>query len=142
MIIWDTGEYEVLPYPMEAPAGPETDDSRSEISDEGSVPASVPLEEQMSDSAKLQEAFQNVGSQFCKQRGYYSNTFIPGQNPTPITWNPSTKRLHDLPSHGQNNQYPETDPPRLKTAPTPPFHTYSTASALNLRLGTGFAATP
>ncbi|KAJ6044848.1 uncharacterized protein N7446_003042 [Penicillium canescens] len=59
MIIWDTGEYEVLPYPMEDPSAPETDDSRSEISDEGSVPASVSLEEQMSDSAKLQEAFQN-----------------------------------------------------------------------------------
>ncbi|KAJ5757945.1 uncharacterized protein N7511_006639 [Penicillium nucicola] len=59
MIIWDTGEYEVLPYPMEEPSGPETDDSRSELSDGGSVPASVPLEEQKSDSAKLQEAFQN-----------------------------------------------------------------------------------
>jgi hypothetical protein len=59
MIIWDTGEYEILPYPMEEPSGPDTDDSRSEIS-EGSVSASVPLEKQLSDSAKLHEAFQNV----------------------------------------------------------------------------------
>ncbi|OQD82717.1 hypothetical protein PENANT_c020G10126 [Penicillium antarcticum] len=59
MIIWDTGEYQVLPYPMEEPSGPETDDSRSEISDEGSVRPSVPLEKQISDSAKLHQAFQN-----------------------------------------------------------------------------------
>jgi hypothetical protein len=69
MIIWDTGEYEVLPYPMEGPSAPETDDSRSEISDEGSVPASVSLEQQMSDSAKLHEAFQNVCFNFANKVG-------------------------------------------------------------------------
>lgn len=55
MIIWDTGEYEILPYQMD-PSGPETDDSRSEVSEDGHVSP-----EPISDSAKLREAFQNVG---------------------------------------------------------------------------------
>lgn len=38
-------------------SGPETDDSRSEISEDSHVAP----EEQISDSAKLREAFQNVG---------------------------------------------------------------------------------
>ncbi|KAJ5788265.1 hypothetical protein N7457_003255 [Penicillium paradoxum] len=54
LIIWDTGEYEILPYQM-GPSGPETDDSRSEISQDSHVTA----EERISDSAKLREAFQN-----------------------------------------------------------------------------------
>ncbi|KAJ5373963.1 hypothetical protein N7517_005969 [Penicillium concentricum] len=54
LIIWDTGEYEILPYQMD-PSGPETDDSRSEISEDSQGPP----EEQISDSAKLREAFQN-----------------------------------------------------------------------------------
>ncbi|KAJ5206896.1 hypothetical protein N7472_003344 [Penicillium cf. griseofulvum] len=54
LIIWDTGEYEILPYQMD-PSGAETDDSRSEISED----SHGPLEEQISDSAKLREAFQN-----------------------------------------------------------------------------------
>ncbi|OQD64623.1 hypothetical protein PENPOL_c007G00012 [Penicillium polonicum] len=53
LIIWDTGEYEILPYQMD-PSGPETDDSRSEVSEDGHV-----LPEPVSDSAKLREAFQN-----------------------------------------------------------------------------------
>ncbi|KAJ5446389.1 hypothetical protein N7491_002471 [Penicillium cf. griseofulvum] len=55
LIIWDTGEYEILPYQMD-PSGAETDDSRSEISED----SHGPLEEQISDSAKLREAFQNT----------------------------------------------------------------------------------
>jgi hypothetical protein len=47
MIIWDTGEYEILPY---YPSGPETDDSHSDISESP----------EQSDSTKLQEAFKNV----------------------------------------------------------------------------------
>ncbi|KAJ5498121.1 hypothetical protein N7453_007172 [Penicillium expansum] len=50
LIIWDTGEYEILPYQMD-PSGPVTDDSRSD--------SHVSLEEPISDSAKLREAFQN-----------------------------------------------------------------------------------
>ncbi|KAJ5696618.1 hypothetical protein N7536_007030 [Penicillium majusculum] len=53
LIIWDTGEYEILPYQMD-PSGPETDDSRSEVSEDSHV-----LPEPISDSAKLREAFQN-----------------------------------------------------------------------------------
>ncbi|KAJ5142846.1 uncharacterized protein N7515_001633 [Penicillium bovifimosum] len=53
LIIWDTGEYEILPYQMD-PSGPETDDSRSESSQDSRVSP----EEQISDSAKLREAFQ------------------------------------------------------------------------------------
>ncbi|KAJ5170392.1 uncharacterized protein N7500_003175 [Penicillium coprophilum] len=55
LIIWDTGEYEILPYQMD-PSGPETDDSRSEISED----SHASLRDQLSDSAKLREAFQNV----------------------------------------------------------------------------------
>lgn len=54
MIIWDTGEYEVLPYYADKSL-PETDDSRSEDSDYARSPKDC-----ASDSAKLQEAFQNV----------------------------------------------------------------------------------
>ncbi|KAJ5617761.1 hypothetical protein N7537_002875 [Penicillium hordei] len=53
LIIWDTGEYEILPYQMD-PSGPETDDSRSEVSVDSHV-----LSEPVPDSAKLREAFQN-----------------------------------------------------------------------------------
>ncbi|OJJ41014.1 hypothetical protein ASPWEDRAFT_102577 [Aspergillus wentii DTO 134E9] len=50
MIIWDTGEYEILPYQIEHKQ-PDTDDSRSEVSD-------TPLDEK-TQSEKLWEAFQN-----------------------------------------------------------------------------------
>lgn len=52
MIIWDTGEYEILPYQMES-AMPETDDSQSSES-------SCPAREDKSESEKLWEAFRNV----------------------------------------------------------------------------------
>lgn len=54
MVIWDTGEYEVLPYQMESTM-PETDDSRSVSEDSDS-----PVQEHRSESEKLCEAFQNV----------------------------------------------------------------------------------
>ena len=54
MIIWDTGEYEILPY-HEEPSGPETDDSRSNASSDLSA-----SEDQASESEKLSQAFQNV----------------------------------------------------------------------------------
>ncbi|KAF7597230.1 hypothetical protein BBP40_008072 [Aspergillus hancockii] len=54
MIIWDTGEYEILPYQIQR-ALPETDDSRSDISADTSV---TPVDER-SDSEKLRQAFQN-----------------------------------------------------------------------------------
>lgn len=53
MVIWDTGEYEVLPYQMESTM-PETDDSRSVSEDSDS-----PVQEHRSESEKLCEAFQN-----------------------------------------------------------------------------------
>jgi hypothetical protein len=56
MIIWDTGEYEVLPYNMDQ-AEPETDDSRTDASDD---PVSFSPGEQVPDSVKLHEAFNNV----------------------------------------------------------------------------------
>ncbi|CAG8909402.1 unnamed protein product [Penicillium egyptiacum] len=54
LIIWDTGEYEILPYRMD-PSGPETDDARSEMSEDSQDLPKEPI----SDSAKLREAFQN-----------------------------------------------------------------------------------
>lgn len=58
MIIWDTGEYEILPYQMEsAMPETETDDSRSVSSE-----SSYPVQEQRSDSEKLKEGFRNVFS--------------------------------------------------------------------------------
>lgn len=54
MIIWDTGEYEVLPYQMES-SMPETDDSRSVCSE-----SDAPIQERKSESEKLWEAFHNV----------------------------------------------------------------------------------
>lgn len=60
MVIWDTGEYEVLPYQIES-SMPETDDSRSVSSE-----SDVPVQEHKSESEKLMEAFHNVGSShFC-----------------------------------------------------------------------------
>ncbi|KAJ6015512.1 hypothetical protein N7540_010103 [Penicillium herquei] len=53
MIIWDTGEYEVLPYEADT-SQPETDDSRSEISSR-----SVSPQERVTNSQKLQHAFSN-----------------------------------------------------------------------------------
>lgn len=58
MIVWDTGEYEILPYQMES-AMPETDHSQSSES-------SCPAREDKSESEKLWEAFQNV----CVRRKY------------------------------------------------------------------------
>lgn len=52
MIIWDTGEYEILPYQMESTmpeTETETDDSRSE-----------PAQEYRSENEKLIEAFRMV----------------------------------------------------------------------------------
>ena len=59
MIIWDTGEYEILPYLMES-AMTETDDSQSSQS-------SCPVREDRSESEKLWEAFQNV----CARRHHF-----------------------------------------------------------------------
>lgn len=56
MIIWDTGEYEILPYQMESTM-PETDDSRSVTSE-----SDGPAQEHKSESEKLWEAFHNVSS--------------------------------------------------------------------------------
>ncbi|KAJ5675571.1 hypothetical protein N7462_008468 [Penicillium macrosclerotiorum] len=53
MIIWDTGEYEILPYNAEY-SQPETDDSRSDVSDDSIEPGS-----RIPDSVKLREAFKN-----------------------------------------------------------------------------------
>ncbi|GAM43171.1 hypothetical protein TCE0_047f17761 [Talaromyces pinophilus] len=56
MIIWDTGEYEVLPY-YAAENPPETDDSASDISN---ISAGMAINHQRpSESEKLKEAFQN-----------------------------------------------------------------------------------
>ncbi|KAJ5734437.1 hypothetical protein N7493_003223 [Penicillium malachiteum] len=53
MIIWDTGEYEILPYEADT-SQPETDDSRSEKSSR-----SVSPQEGITNSEKLQHAFSN-----------------------------------------------------------------------------------
>ncbi|KAL1965880.1 hypothetical protein VTN77DRAFT_5013 [Rasamsonia byssochlamydoides] len=52
MIIWDTGEYSILPY-QPAPQLPETDESSSDSE------SSVRSHERPSESEKLREAFQN-----------------------------------------------------------------------------------
>lgn len=59
MVIWDTGEYEVLPYQMEL-SMLETDDSCSVSSD-----SDAPVQEHRSESEKLREAFQNVSLPSC-----------------------------------------------------------------------------
>lgn len=74
MIIWDTGEYEVLPYDADKSL-PETDDSRSEDSDDARS-----LKDLASESAKLQEAFRNVGID-SSLRGYSLLTLESAQNP-------------------------------------------------------------
>lgn len=56
MIIWDTGEYEILPYHI-ADSLPETDDSRSDSSEHGLSSSDI-----VSESAKLEEAFRNVSA--------------------------------------------------------------------------------
>lgn len=56
MIIWDTGEYEVLPF-RAIEKRPETDDSASDVSDVSTNMAAI---QQPSESEKLREAFQNV----------------------------------------------------------------------------------
>ncbi|KAI5268193.1 hypothetical protein E4T47_07815 [Aureobasidium subglaciale] len=52
LLIWDTGEYEVLPYQV-AEKGPETDDDASDVE------AEVEQDAQKTDSERLFEAFQN-----------------------------------------------------------------------------------
>lgn len=54
MIIWDTGEYSVLPYYPQT-REPETEDSLTDASELSSKSG-----EQLSESEKLREAFQNV----------------------------------------------------------------------------------
>ncbi|GAB1217733.1 hypothetical protein ATERTT37_006974 [Aspergillus terreus] len=53
LIIWDTGEYEILPYESQD-VPPETDDSRSDISSD----VSAALDDR-TDSEKLRHAFHN-----------------------------------------------------------------------------------
>ena len=56
MIVWDTGEYEILPYHIESSMPEtETDDSRSMSSE-----SNYPVQEQRSESEKLMEAFHTV----------------------------------------------------------------------------------
>lgn len=54
MLIWDTGEYEVLPYCVDQ-AGPETESSGSECS--GSLGRSA---DGRGESEKLRDGFRNV----------------------------------------------------------------------------------
>ncbi|KAE8394667.1 DNA polymerase ligase-domain-containing protein [Aspergillus alliaceus] len=54
MIIWDTGQYEILPYQGPQPQ-PETDDSRSDVSSD----TSISTVGSKTDSEKLRHAFQN-----------------------------------------------------------------------------------
>ncbi|KNG90788.1 hypothetical protein ANOM_000832 [Aspergillus nomiae NRRL 13137] len=54
MIIWDTGEYEILPYRPEQTL-PETDDSRSAISSD----ASISTVDSKTENEKLRQAFHN-----------------------------------------------------------------------------------
>ncbi|OGM47022.1 hypothetical protein ABOM_003654 [Aspergillus bombycis] len=54
MIIWDTGEYEILPYRPEQTL-PETDDSRSDISSD----RSISTVDSKTDNEKLRQAFHN-----------------------------------------------------------------------------------
>lgn len=54
MLIWDTGEYSVLPYRTDEKA-PETDDSCSETSED-----SFQASEEVPENEKLKEAFRNV----------------------------------------------------------------------------------
>ena len=66
MLIWDTGEYEILPYKIEDSL-PETE---TETESDGSVTSNEPRssmpvaavspKEKLTDSEKLREAFRNV----------------------------------------------------------------------------------
>lgn len=55
MIIWDTGEYEVLPYKVDPET--ETETERDESTSDSSAPSSS---QGLTESDKLREAFRNV----------------------------------------------------------------------------------
>jgi hypothetical protein len=93
MIIWDTGEYEVLPYYVDKSL-PETDDSRSEESDDAKS-----SQDFASDSAKLQEAFKNVCISFFLL-GHNWLIINIAQNPASTPWNPLAEGLHNHVANG------------------------------------------
>lgn len=98
MIIWDTGEYEVLPYHI-ADSLPGTDDSRSDSSEHGLSTGEI-----VSESAKLQEAFRNVSATLQFYLVYKHNMIlrldVPAQNPATAARNTASKKLYNSPVHG------------------------------------------
>lgn len=98
MVIWDTGEYEVLPYHI-ADSLPETDGSRSDSSE-----PDLSSTEIVSESAKLEEAFRNVSATLQFFLVYKRNMVLrhdsPAKNPAAAAWNTPSKKLHDSPVHG------------------------------------------
>ena len=59
MVIWDTGQYEVLPYQVEETA-PETETDGTSDASESIPDAPSPFHHEMAGSEKLQEAFRHV----------------------------------------------------------------------------------
>jgi hypothetical protein len=102
MIIWDTGEYEILPYRIEQPL-PETDDSRSDISSDTSVSAV----DEKSDSEKLRQSFQNVCyiSRHVLQTHIAEHLIMPAQNPSPTARDQITTKLYHYSPPRQKHRF-------------------------------------
>ncbi|EAW10292.1 uncharacterized protein ACLA_047610 [Aspergillus clavatus NRRL 1] len=115
MIIWDTGEYEILPS-QKVPELLETDDSRSEVSD-----ASISLLEEKADSEKLREAFKNgkIRLRLHGTRLPEDYTIIlrldknlPSQKPSATTPRKRRRRtVHSTPKHAEPSTTSDSNSP-------------------------------
>ena len=108
LLIWDTGEYEMLPY--REPTQRETDDELSPTADED-IDSSLGL----SDSQKLHQAFQNVMNPLPKSICPSTKT-SPAQNPYPPPRHPSPQELHPLHPPPHLREPPHTTPQTIQKA--------------------------
>ena len=95
MIIWDTGEYEVLPY-RASEERPETDDDSA--SDVSNLSTGSPVSQQPSGSQRLKEAFQNVRIYLLQSIHLHQRwlTTKTAQDPPAPAWDSSTQKLHNI----------------------------------------------
>ena len=111
LLIWDTGEYEMLPY--REPIQRETDDELSPAADED-----IDSSPGLTDSQKLHQAFQNV--------------ILPSPNPIqslrPLT-PPSAKSVSAFtaPTSPKTTPSPSASSPPKTATPNPPHHPESAA---------------
>lgn len=88
LLIWDTGQYEMLPYRRNIEQV--TDEEMSGDSD-----GSSSLSSSLSDSEKLHAAFQNVGHSIIRH-SYDFTKLSSAQNSDPLSRDPFTTRLHPV----------------------------------------------